>query len=110
MKLSEQLIHLLILIGILTLIYLVICKLLKPLGALPKALAEALEQLLIIVFEMIAKLVHYIVVFIKSTVPVIFEHLLKLIIALFLFVVRGFTWLINGIVSLLNRLFRLTQN
>ena len=110
MKLSEQLIHLLILIGILTLIYLVICKLLKPLGVLPKALAEALEQLLIMVYEMLATLVHYIVVFIKSTVPVIFEHLLTLIIALFLFLIRGFTWLIKGIVSLLNRLFRLTQN
>ncbi|MPS72491.1 MAG: hypothetical protein E2590_04990 [Chryseobacterium sp.] len=110
MKFSEHLIHILILMGILILIYLIICKLLKPLGVLPKALAEALEQLLIMVFEMIAKLVHYIVVFIKSTVPVIFEHLLKLVITLFLFVIRGFTWLINGIVSLLNRLFRLTQN
>lgn len=110
MEFTEQLVRLLIWLGVLTLVYLIICKMLKPLGALPKALAEALEQLLIMVYEMLATLIRYTVVFIKSTFPVIFEHLLKLIIALFLFVIRGFTWLINGIVSLLNRLFRLTQN
>lgn len=110
MELSQQTIILLVGFGVLTLLYIIICKMLKPLGVLPKALAEGLEQLLILIYEMIAILVRYMVVFIKSTFPVIFEHLLKLIIALFLLLIRGFTWLINGVVSLLNRLFRLTQN
>jgi hypothetical protein len=110
MELSQQTIYILISIGILIIIYLIICKMLKPLGVLPKALAEALEGLLIILFEMSATLIKYLLVLIKSTFPVIFEHLLKLIIATFLIVIRAITWLINGLVKLLNRLFRLTQN
>ena len=110
MELSEQTIFILISIGILVIIYLIICKMLKPLGVLPKALAEALEGLLIILFEMSATLIKYLLVLIKSTFPVIFEHLLKLIIAVFLIVIRAITWLINGLVKLLNRFFRATQN
>lgn len=110
MELSQQTIILLVGFGILTLLYIIICKMLKPLGVLPKALAEGLEQLLILLYELLAMLFKYLVVLIKSTFPVIFEHLLKLIIAVFLLLIKGFAWLIKGVVSLLNRLFRLTEN
>ncbi|MCZ8330220.1 MAG: hypothetical protein O9282_02795 [Flavobacterium sp.] len=110
MELSQQTILVVIGFGVLTLLYIIICKMLKPLGVLPKALAEALEGLLILLYEMLATLVKYVMVLIKSTFPVIFEHLLKLIIAFFLLFIKGFTWAINGLVKLLNRLFRLTQN
>lgn len=108
MELSEKTILVLIGFGVLTLLYIIICKMLKPLGVLPKALAEGLEQLLILLYELLAMLVKYLVVLIKSASPPIFEHLLKLIIAVFLLLIKGFTWLIKGVVSLLNRLFKLT--
>lgn len=108
MELSEKTILVLIGFGVLTLLYIIICKMLKPLGVLPKALAEGLEQLLILLYELLAMLVKYLVVLIKSAFPPIFEHLLKLIIAVFLLLIKGFTWLIKGVVSLLNRLFKLT--
>lgn len=89
-----------------SLLFIILCFIVKPMRNIPMTIWRGLGDLLSAVVEIPLLLFQYVVAFLKETLPTLFEHLLKLILALLLFLVRGITWALQALVRILHSLFQ----
>ncbi len=91
-------------------IFLILCWVIKPLRAIPKTLFNILGDLIKISVDLFLIIIKNLVLFLKSAIPTILEHVFKLIVAILLFLVRGIVWVLQLFIKGLYQLFKGIEN
>lgn len=89
-----------------TLIFLVCCLIIKPFRGIPKALWNALGDLIRMVVDIFIGLLQQLILFLREAIPLLMQKLFQVLLAVVMTVVKALGWLLEQLIRLLHGLFQ----